>query len=229
MLLKSIIKTLLLVSFIFLGGQIATAQKKTIHVTPETAKIFINGAEVGAGMYTYKFKRGEDFVMLKFEAPTGYLDRTIRLFKDNPNKTIAYQLYKDEALLESSGSEDGIDIANKNFSITCREGMTEDIVWKRLMNIAFTNFENIEIRDKDAGWIRTAWVKTGFTSQLVRTRMELRMQFAGEGLAYQVKISSEISDDPQCSGDQCFQKYDRVLKKYENIISDLQSTLGSNL
>ncbi len=83
---------------------------------------------MGTGSYTYKFKRGEDFVMLKFEAP-GYLKRTVRLFKDNPQKTVAYKLYEDEAMLQSSGSEDGIDIANKNFSITCREGMSEDMVW----------------------------------------------------------------------------------------------------
>ncbi len=91
------------------------------------------------------------------------------------------------------------------------------------------NFENVEIRDKNAGWIRTAWVKTRFTSQIVRTRLEVRMQFLGDGLAYQVKISSEISDDPQCISDQCFQRYDRVLKKYEHIITELQTTLGSNL
>ncbi len=226
--LKSFLSISLLGGFMLLSTQLVSAQKKTIHVTPETAKIFVNGAEVGTGSYTYKFKRSDDFIMLKFEAP-GYLTRTLRLLKNNPNKTLHYTLDKDEALIQSSGAEDGIDIANKNFSITCREGMSEDIAWKRMMNIAVMNFENVEMRDKDAGWIRTAWVNTRFESQIVRTRLEIRMQFAGEGLSYQVRISSEISDDPECSGSQCFEKYDRVLKKYENIISELQTTLGSNL
>ncbi len=226
--IKTILKTFLVGGFILLSSQAAFAQKKTIHVTPETAKIYINGSEVGTGSYTYKFGRNDDFIMLKFEAP-GYLSRTVRLLKNNPNKTVAYKLYQDEAMLNSLGSQDGVDYANKNFTITCREGMSEDIVWKRMMAIVINNFENAEMRDKDAGWIRSPWVNTRFTTQTVRTRLEIRMQFAGEGLAYQVKISSEISDDPDCSGDQCFEKYDRVLKKYENIISELQTTLGSNL
>ncbi len=226
--LKSFLSIFLFGGFMLLGAQTVSAQKKTIHVTPETAKIFVNGAEVGTGTYTLKFKRGEDFVMLKFEAP-GYLPRTVRLFKDNPSKTLAYSLYQDEAMMQSSGADEGIDIANKNVTITVREGMSEDVVWKRMMNIAVMNFENIEMRDKDAGWIRTAWINTRFSSQVVRTRLEIRQTFAGEGIAYQVKISSEISDDPTCSGSQCFEKYDRVLKKYENIISELQTTLGSNL
>ena len=43
------------------------AQKKTIHVLPENAKIFYNGQEVGNGSYEIKFKRGDDFVVLRFE------------------------------------------------------------------------------------------------------------------------------------------------------------------
>ncbi len=226
--IKTILKTFLVGGFILLSSQAAFAQKKTIYVIPETAKIYVNGAEVSTGSYSIKFKK-EDFVMLKFEAP-GYISRTVRLFKDNPKKTIAYELFQDEAVLNSLGSAEGVDIANKNFSITCKEGMTEDIVWKRLMNIASRNFENVEIRDKAAGWIRTAWVNTRFAYQIVRTRMEIKLQFAGDDeLSYQVKISSEISDDITCTGSQCFQKYDRILKKYEQVITELQTTLGSNL
>ncbi len=227
MIQKLLLKISFLGLFVFLGATVF-AQKKTIHVTPENAKIFVNGSEVATGTYTLKFSRGEDFVMLKFEAP-GYLDKRVKLFKSNPSKTVGYTLAQDEAFLQSSGSEEGVDVANKNFTITIKEGMTEDVVWKRMMNIALMNFENIEIRDKDAGWIRTAWVNKKFASQIVRTRMEVKQSFNGEGLSYLVKISSEISNDPDCSGEQCFQKFNRILKKYEAIISELQTTLGSNL
>ncbi len=226
--IKTILKTLLVGGIILFGSQAAFAQKKTIYVIPETAKIYLNGAEVATGTYTIKFKK-EEFVMLKFEAQ-GYITRTVRLFKDNPKKTIAYELFPDDAMLNSLGSAEGVDVANKNFSITCKEGMTEDVVWKRLMNIAVRNFENVEIRDKAAGWIRTAWVNTRFAYQIVRTRLEIKMQFTGEDeLSYQVKISSELSDDVTCTGSQCFRKFDRILKKYEQVITELQTTLGSNL
>ena len=216
---------LTLVSFSFT----ANAQKKTVYVIPETAKIFYNGHEVGSGSYEIKFKRDEDFVMLKFEAP-GYITRTVRLHKNNPRKTISYELFQDDAFKNSVGVGEGIDLANKYFSVTVRRGMTQDDVWRRLMNIAVNNFENIEVRDQAAGWIRTAWTNTTFLHQIVRTRLEIQLQFAGnDELTYRVRISSEIADRECGINNQCFEKYDRVLKKYEQLISELQTTLGSNL
>jgi hypothetical protein len=209
-------------------GISANAQKKTVYVIPETAKIFYNGHEVGNGSYEIKFSRDEDFVMLKFEAP-GYISRTVKLFKNNPKKTVSYELFVDEAEQNSIGAGEGVDLANKFFSVTCKKGMTEDIVWKRLMNIAVTNFENVEVRDKSAGWIKTAWINSTFLYQIVRTRLEIQVQFADEDeLAYRVRISSEIADKDCGTNAQCFTKYDRILKKYEQVISELQISLGSN-
>lgn len=206
------------------------AQVKTIHVIPENALIYLNGEEVGNGSYVIKFKRNDEFVMLKFVAP-GYIERTVKLFRDNPKKTLSYRLEEDEAERMSMGATDGVDIANKFFTVNCKAGMSEDIIWKRLMNIAVKNFENVEVRDKSAGWIKTAWVPTHFASrQVVRTRLEIQLQFTGDDeLAYRVKISSEIAP-AECNGhEECFIKYDRVLRKYEQVITELQTSLGSNL
>jgi hypothetical protein len=209
-------------------GFTANAQKKTVHVIPETAKIYYNGHEVGNGSYEIKFSRSEDFVLLKFEAP-GYISRTVKLFKNNPKKTVSYELFVDEAMQNSIGEGEGVDLANKFFSVTCKKDMTEDVVWKRLMNIAVTNFENVEVRDKSAGWIKTAWISSYFLYQIVRTRLEIQLQFTGEEeLAYRVRLSSEIADKDCGKNDQCFMKYDRILKKYEHVISELQTSLGSN-
>jgi hypothetical protein len=206
----------------------ALAQKKTVYVVPETAKIYYNGHEVATGSYEIKFGKKEDFVMLKFEAP-GYITRSVKLFKNNPKNTIAYELFVDEAMLNSVGASEGRDLANKYFPVTCKKGMTEDVVWKRLMNIAVTNFENVEVRDKSAGWIKTAWVNTSFMYQIVRTRLEIQLQFTGEDeLSYRVRITSEIADKDCGINDQCFIKYDRILKKYDEVISELQTSLGSN-
>lgn len=205
------------------------AQKKTIIVQPETAKIFVNGSEVGTGSYTLKFNRGTDFYLLRFEAP-GYLDRSVKLFKDNPNKTISYTLRENEAEKNSVGgdSEAG-EMANKWFDVTCRQGMTEDVIWKRLMNIAINNFDQVEVRDKDAGWIRTQWVSTKFSEQTVRTRLEIRLSFSGDGqISYRVRLESQIKDN-NCRDSNCFVRYDRVLKKYVDVIQQLTTTVGSNL
>ena len=208
----------------------AAKNVKTIHVVPETATIYINGNEVGNGTYTYKFDRHTDFIMLKFTAP-GYITKTVKLMKDNPKETIAYTLYEDEAFKQSVGSSDGVDIANKWMTITCKKGMTEDKVWRRLMSVAVDNFENVEVRDKAAGWIKTAWKDTNFTCGLtVRTRLEVRIMVGGEDeneLSYKIRISSEIKDT-DCFGDQCYEKYPRVLRKFYDVINDMQSSLGAN-
>lgn len=205
----------------------ASAQKKTIHVVPEEAKIFVDGNEVGNGSYTVKFNRNTDFFMLRFEH-TGYITRHVKLMKNNPNKTISYTLEEDEAMLNSVGGE-GMDIANRWFDVTCKKGLTEDVVWKRLMNIAVSHFENVEIRDKAAGWIKTGWRTTVFKHQVVRTRMEVRLSFSEENeLSYRARISSEIKER-DCIGNQCYTQYNRVLKQYETVIQDLQTTIGSNL
>ena len=225
---KSFFRTVLVGGLMAAMAQGAFAQKKTVYVIPETAKIFYNGHEVGNGSYQVKFSRDDDFVILKFEAP-GYIARTVKLFKNNPKKTISYELFVDEAEQNSMGAGDGIDLANKFFSVTCKKGMSEDEVWKRLMNVAVTNFENVEVRDKSAGWIRTAWANNFFLYQTVRTRLEIQLQFTGENeLAYRVKISSEIAEKECGNNNQCFSKYDRILKKYEQVISELQTSLGSN-
>lgn len=224
-------KKIALFLFMFIGFFVAAdAQTKTIHVVPDNAKIYVNGSEVGTGMYVIKFSRRDEFVLLKFEAP-GYKTKTFRLTREDPRKTIAYKLYQDEAEMNSVGSGEGMDVANKFFTVNCKKGMTEDVVWRRLMNIAINNFETVEIRDKAAGWIRTAWAEEKFSNQIVRTRLEIRLQsLEDDEQSYRVKVSSEIADEDECgSNEQCFNKYDRVLKKYESVISELQTTLGSNM
>lgn len=224
---------LVLLAIMFCGTLNLNAQKKTIHVTPDKAKIYVDGSEVGNGSYTLKFDRQTDFYILKFEAP-GYITKQVKLFKNNPNKTIAYKLAKDEFFLNSIGpsgnssGEDAIDVANKWFEITAKKGMTEDQIWKRLMSIANKNFENVEIRDKSAGWIRTAWSKTTFESgQVARTRLEIKLNTDNEDeITYRVKIYSEINNDPDCEGDDCFGKTDRVLKKYVDVVNELQNKLN---
>lgn len=223
-------KKFLLVTLAIASSVAIFARKnvKTIHVTPDNAIIYVNGNEVGSGSYQYPFDRHTDFIMLKFTAP-GYIDRTIKLMKDDPRETVSYKLYEDEALKQSLGSSDGVDMANKWMSITCKKGMTEDIVWKRLMGLAIDNFENVEVRDKAAGWIKTAWKDTQFESgQSVRTRLEVRIVLGDENeLMYKVRVSSEIKDS-DCYGDQCWIKYPRVLRKFYDVLNDLQNSLGSN-
>lgn len=198
-------------------------------VEPDNATIFVNGSDVGTGSYVLNFGKKDDFYNIRLEAP-GYLTRSVRVLKDNPQNTLSFRLDKDEAQANSTGSDtEGGDLANRWFDVTCREGMTEDVIWKRLMNIAVTNFENIEVRDKDAGWIKTGWVVTKFPKQTVRTRLEVRLSFTGDGqISYRVRLDSQIKD-ANCTGNNCYERYDRLLNKYADVVQQLTTSVGSNL
>jgi len=205
--------------------QIQAAKKITINVIPETANIYIDGQMVGTGQYQVKFDRNTDFYVVKIEAP-GYITRNYRLLKSNPKSTVLYTLPEDEAMMASTGSEDGMELANKWQDIRCRQGLSEDVVWKRLMSVCTSYFDNIEVRDKSAGWIKTSWRVTKFKYQTVRTRLEIRMSFTDEDvISYRARISVQIKDN-DCRGEQCYKNYDRVLRAFEPMIQELQTTVG---
>lgn len=210
---------------IFVSLEVTAAKKITINVIPETANIYIDGQMVGTGNYEVKFDKKADFYVVKIEAP-GYLTRTYRLLKSNPKNTVLYTLPADEAYEASTGSEDGMDLANRWNDITCKKGLSEDAVWKRLINVCTNYFDNIEVRDKAAGWIKTAWKITRFKNQTVRTRLEVRMSFTDEDvLSYRSRLIIQIKDN-ECRGENCFKPYDRVLRTYEPLIQELQTSVG---
>jgi len=218
------------------GAFLFSAPKKTIHTIPEDAKIFIDGAEVGVGTYTVKFDRNTDYFQVRVEAP-GYLVGRYRLLKDNPNKTVTYTLFEDEAIKNTvgygsvygDGEIDGMGLANQWFDVNCKEGLSEDVIWKRLINVSVNYFDELDVRDKAAGWIKSRWAYTDFPHQLVRTKLEVRMSFTEEDrVSYRVRLISEIrlkEDGPRAP----FQKFNYLLKKYEGLVGDLQTTVGSNL
>lgn len=220
-------KTMTLLSLLaaMLLVEVSAAKKITINVIPETAKIYVDGQMVGTGNYQVKFDRSTDFYVIKVENE-GYDTRTYRLRKDNPKNTVLYVLPEDEAYLASAGNEDGMDLANRWFDVTCRKGMSEDTVWKRLMSVCTSYFDNIEVRDKTAGWIKSQWKITRFRNKTVRTRMEVRMSFTDEdNLSYRVRLSVQIKEN-DCGGQNCYKSYDRVLRNFEPLIQELQTVVG---
>ena len=201
------------------------AKKITINVIPETANIFVDGQLVATGKYQVKFDRHTDFFIVKVEAP-GYITRTYRLLKSNPKSTVLYTLPTDDAMYASTGGEDGMELANKWQDIRCKQGLSEDVVWKRLMSVCTNYFDNIEVRDKSAGWIKTAWRVSKFKYQTVRTRLEVRMNFTDDDvISYKARLIVQIKDN-DCRGENCYQAYDRVLRTFDPMIQELQTTVG---
>lgn len=219
------LKIFLFFTFSLLCLNVFAAKKITISTIPENAEIRIDGAVVGTGSYQVKFDKNVDFYLVTVSAP-GYIEKRFRLLKTNPKSSVLYQLPEDEAMAASTGSEDGDELANTWMDITCRQGLTEDQIWKRLMSVATSYFDNVEVRDKASGWIKTRWKVTKFTNQTVRTRLEVRMSFVDDDhVTFKARISSEIKEN-DCTSENCYKPYNRVLKKFEPMIQELQTSVG---
>lgn len=201
------------------------AKKIIVKTIPENAQIEVDGSVVGEGSYTLNFNKGNDFYVVTVSAPD-YITKKYRVLKSNPNKSVLFKLPEDEAKKASFGSEDGSALANSWMDITCKKGLKEDVIWKRLMSVCTNYFDNIAVRDKAAGWIKTNWKITKFPNQIVRTRLEVRISFTEEDvISYRARVTCQIKDS-DCPTENCFIAWDRVLTKFEPMIQELQTTVG---
>lgn len=197
------------------GGKV-----KTINVVPDKAKIIMGGAEVGQGSYSLNIGR-QDYVMLRLTCP-GYVDRVVRVYRNDKRNAITFTLEEDESF---SASEANSDLANKYMTVNVREGLDEDIVWKRLVLTISELFPNLEVNDKESGWIRSSWEVERFAYVTVRTRIEIKEVMGFETPRYRVRLQSEIASNECGTHDECFKAWDRVLKTYHQAINDLINSI----
>lgn len=197
------------------GGKV-----KTINVVPDKAKIIMGGAEVGQGSYSLNIGR-QDYVMLRLTCP-GYVDRVVRVYRNDKRNAITFTLEEDESF---SASEANSDLANKYMTVNVREGLDGDMVWKRLVLTISELFPNLEVNDKESGWIRSSWEVERFAYVTVRTRIEIKEVMGFETPRYRVRLQSEIASNECGTHDECFKAWDRVLKTYHQAINDLINSI----
>lgn len=215
-------KKLLLLAIALVVSLSSSAQgkAKTINVVPDKAKIIMGGAEVGQGSYSLNIGR-QDYVMLRLTCP-GYVDRVVRVYRNDKRNAITFTLEEDESF---SASEASSDLANKYMTVIVREGLTSDVVWKRLILTISELFPNLEVNDKEAGWIRSAWEVERFAYVTVKTRIEIKEIMGADTPRYRVRLQSEIANNECGTHDECFKAWDRVLKTYNQSINDLINSI----
>ncbi|MDR3287040.1 MAG: PEGA domain-containing protein [Prevotellaceae bacterium] len=213
---------IILFAMLFFGFNANGQKAKKITVTPTEAKIYIDGNYVGDGAFSIKFGRKDDFFAVKLEHP-GYVTKEVKIFRNDTRNVIAFDLKEDDALEGSITSN----LSNQYFTIQVRDGVDENQAWKLLTQVLLNYFDEIKTSDKSSGFINTAWSGQSFpmAEVKVRTRIQIK-EITNEGLAYQIRISSEIA--PLNSGEQSYKPWPRVLKKYEPLISEMQQRIGKN-
>lgn len=152
----------------------------------------------------------------------GYISEDIEFCnKDNLEKlpkSHHFNLIKDEAYDATITS----DIVNIDHKIAAKEG--KDKAWVTINQVVLDNFDAIEMADKETGYIRTDWVVKRFKHSAVRTRFIVK-QFSSNPLVFKVKLASEhtMNSNAGSRHDEHFKEWDRILRKYANIESELDA------
>lgn len=202
----------------------AFAQKK-IHLSCNISDAIIkmNGEIIGNGTADIVLTWQKKCATVSAEK-TGYVTHSKEFCNTDPTKSFQFILLKDESYDASSQS----DKANNDFQILVKKGMTETDAWKLISQIITDKFDVIEVSDKETGYLRTSWVLQSFNTKTIRTRLIVKLSDT-DPLSYKVKIVSEFADGSGVSiqKDELYKSWDRILRKYEELIPDLQSRLGT--
>ncbi len=196
-------------------------QKKKITVIPSEAKIYVDGQYVADGSYVLQFNKKNEVYIIKLECP-GYAPKdNIRVLRTDTRKAIVYTLKEDDSIAASVATE----LANKYFTIRVREGVSVEQAWKLLTQTMLNYYDEIKTSDRSSGFMNTAWTVEKFESAevKVRTRVQIKEITNDGNLTYQIRISSEIADID--AGEQSYKPWNRVLKKYEPLINEMQMRL----
>jgi hypothetical protein len=214
-----------------------------VNAMPEDASIFVDGKEVAKGTYTMKLNAGKCSELLVLKSGFVGYKSTLCNQPDAtaPEGNYAIQLKQDEAYLQSEQSS----IANKNFNLIIENTTITPLDgWKKLVSIIQSYFDEIETVDFSTSYLKTNWVGKTFNAgsefkSMIRTRVIIT--YGGETNKYNIKILSEITKpDSNCSrsandvnnssnstsltatNDECFEPVDRILRKYSELISEIQ-------
>jgi hypothetical protein len=208
-----------------------------INTPAEDTKIFVDGREMGKGNYAVKIPDGKcTEILIKKES---YITQKMELCNkkeyQEPEAAYSIKLIEDDAFRESEQSN----IANINFSVEVKSEISKADAWQTLASIIQSKFDEIETIDGTTSYLRTNWSakeyrysdKTGgysLNNMIVRTRVVVT-NGGSNPLKFNVKIQSELSI-PGCNNlnaqnDQCFEPWPRILRKYNDLISEIQRRL----
>jgi hypothetical protein len=223
--MKQILSVLLALTTLLIASPFnyakAGREKVYLSVSEQDAKITIDGTLVGNGKAQFFVYKGE-CANVKIEK-VGFVtvDKNYCLKKGNrlPDKDFI-KLEIDEAYQSSVAAQ----VANTDIVIKSENGNPES--WKTLSSIILTYFDVIELSDKETSYLRTAWSTQVFNAAVVRTRVIVK----GDPNGYRVKLVSESSyptDKQKENGlsDESYRQWNRILRKYENLITDLQARI----
>jgi len=219
--MKKLITSIILL--VFVSTSIYAGNKKIQFSTSERdANVFVDGKLLGKGNVEILIPK-KSCIKVRVEK-TGFLTYRIEFCNQKdaskPPKSYYMEMHRDDAFDASVQT----DIANIDIAITTKKD--KDTSWRLLNQIVLSYLDVIETTDKETGYLRTAWQLQTFKQNTIRTRIIVK-EASMNPLAFKVKLVSEESRDALTSvkSDELYREWDRVLRKYKDVVSEMQSRL----
>lgn len=216
-------KSFLLIA-LFLFTSNIFAGKVIVSTSEPDAEIFQNGQKIGTGSVEINIPK--DTKVIITAKKTGFFTEeqifyNIKGWPAAP-KTYLFKMEADDSFTATEINNK----ANTDFSVPVADGISDSEAWRIAVSIITDYFDVLEVSDKDTYYLRTAWQAQSFSANTIRTRVILKS--GGKGVI-KIKLISEQSGKPGTSikADEEFKEWDRVLRKYNNVIAEFQNRLGS--
>lgn len=219
--MKKILITSLFISLFQFGYN----QTVTINTSEPDAKIIVDGQNLGSGILQVKVPK-DACINVKIEKPGFLKYEQVYCNKKGmtpPPKKQYFDMKRDDAVEASVKT----DQANVDFAVEINPKFDQTNAWKLATQIVTDYFDAIEVADKETSYMRTAWSIQTFQQNTIRTRFIIKLGNS-DPLTYKVKLVSEASgvNGTSVKADELFREWDRVLRRYQNIISDFATRLG---
>lgn len=217
---KSLLTQVLLIIVLNMNAQ------TTVSASESDAKIIVDGQNLGTGTLKIKVPKNS-CVNVKIQKP-GFLkyEQTFCNKKGmtEPLKKQYFDMLKDDAEEASIKT----DQANIDFSIEVNKNLSTNDAWKLTNQIVTDYFDAIEVADKETSYLRTAWSIQTFQQNTIRSRIIIKLSKSSP-LTFKIKMVSEYSGFAGTSvkADEQFHDWDRILRKYQNVIGDFSNRLVS--
>jgi len=196
-----------------------------VKIIPNDADIKVNGKLTGKGEINLKVAKGECVELIAEKVGFSSVQKNYCNQDNSPEMSASdsIKLIPDETITLSCEAN----FVNINNIIDIKSNKNETDAWKSMSKVVMNYFDILEISDIGTGYLRTGWVSVSLPGNTIRTRLIVKAADSNTP-KYVVKLISEASgkSGSNINDDKSFSEWNRVLLKYKDIISDIQSRLN---
>lgn len=197
-----------------------------ISASPEDASIALNGKMEGFGSLEILILKGK--CQRVTIAKDGYITFS-KNYCNQPNAE-ALPVLEDVVLLEDEAY--GLSVLsekiNTRLPLATRASISSADAWKILISIVTKEFDVLETVDFNAGYLITAWKVDTFNNETLTIRSRVIITHNGDTSEnnYSLKMVSQYGNgEPDKLEDSNFKDWNRILKKYYDILDEIEMRL----